>query len=99
MRTTNYQQQKKVFHFFKLMPMTMMQAAVSLNIDRANICRYVSRFRKYGLIECVLIGDCPITNHKAMYLTTDHEIIKIIREERNTQKLDNNENTRNNRPY
>jgi hypothetical protein len=40
---------------------TMKTIAVILDIDRANVCRYVATLRKYNRIQFVKKGICPIT--------------------------------------
>lgn len=71
--TTNKRidQFNQTFKVFESEPLTMLQAARLLNIERANICRYVSKLRKAGKIAVTKKGRCPITHHEAGFLTTD----------------------------
>jgi hypothetical protein len=56
-------------------PKTMKMVTVETGIDRANICREVSRLKKdSGKIEIVKIDQCRITRHRAGYLTTNPEL-------------------------
>ncbi|WP_041341572.1 hypothetical protein [Runella slithyformis] len=61
----------QTFKVFEAEPLTMLQAARVLKIERANICRYVSKLRKAGKIAVIKKGLCPITHHEAGFLTTD----------------------------
>lgn len=52
-------------------PKTMLQVSIETGILRANICRYVGEMRKRNQIQIVHRGLCPITKHRAGFLTTD----------------------------
>ncbi len=53
---------------------TMKTIAVQLNIDRANICRYVATLRKSNRIQLVKKGVCPITKSSSVgFYTTNPE--------------------------
>lgn len=72
MRTkTRIDQLNQTFKVFEAEPLTMLQAARLLKIERANICRYVDKLRKAGKISVIKKGRCPITHHEAGFLTTD----------------------------
>ncbi len=60
-----------VFNAFYKEPKTMKMVEVETGIDRANICRYVSKFRKYDEVAEVKKSLCKITKHRAGFLTTD----------------------------
>jgi hypothetical protein len=51
-------------------PATMRMIEVSTGILRPNICRYVARLKKLGLIEFEGQGFCPHTKHLAGFYTT-----------------------------
>ncbi|MDR3226152.1 MAG: hypothetical protein LBT56_00575 [Prevotellaceae bacterium] len=68
----NYAQLEKTKSAFFQKPCTMMEVAKNTGIERANICRYVSKLRKCDNIWLVNIGRCPITGHKKVgNLTTN----------------------------
>lgn len=46
-------------------PQTMKMVAEATNIDRANLCRYFSIYKRCGKIAFVKKGLCHISNHKA----------------------------------
>lgn len=46
-------------------PKTMLSVAVETSIERANVCRYISKLRQEGRIFLVKKGLCPITLHRA----------------------------------
>lgn len=70
----NKDQLQKTFEVFKEQPLTMLQASRILNIERANICRYVSKLRKHHKIAVVKKIACPITRHPAGQLTTNPDL-------------------------
>ena len=55
-------------------PKTMLQVSFETGIERASICRYVSRLRKSDQISVVGYGLCPITHFKAGFYTTNPEL-------------------------
>lgn len=64
-------QLKRTFRAFKQEPKTMKQVEVQTGIDRPNICRYVAWLRKRNKIVTVKKDTCPITKHKAQFLSTN----------------------------
>lgn len=53
---------------------TMKTIAIKLDIDRANICRYVATLRKSNRIQIVKKGICPITKTGGVgFYTTNPE--------------------------
>lgn len=46
---------------------TMLQASRDLGIYRANICRYLAKFRKEDRLIIVRRGLCPISKHPANF--------------------------------
>lgn len=63
-------QEKRLFKALQT-PKTMLMASVETGILRANICRYVSELRKRDAIKEVKVGICPISKHRATFLTTN----------------------------
>jgi hypothetical protein len=64
-------QLKIVSDAFAEAPATMLMIARRTGIERASICRYVATMRKADQIFHVRKGLCPITRHKANFLTTN----------------------------
>lgn len=64
-------QLKRVFGAFSRKPSTMLMVSVETGILRANICRYVSKWREQGKIHLLYKRDCKISKHLAGYYTTD----------------------------
>jgi len=49
----------------------MLMISKETGVLRANICRYVSKFRKKDKIKLMYKSICPITKHRAGFYTTD----------------------------
>lgn len=64
-------QMKVVFRAFSERPKTMLMVTVETGVLRANICRYVAEWRKENRIDEVKKGLCPISKHRAGFLTTN----------------------------
>lgn len=64
-------QERRVFKAFAERPKTMLEVSRETGILRANICRYVAKFRQKDRITIVKKGFCPITKHRAGFLTTN----------------------------
>ena len=64
-------QMKIVFKAFYEQPKTMLMVSDETGVLRANICRYVAKWRKFNRIEPVKTDYCKITKHLADYLTTN----------------------------
>lgn len=64
-------QMEIVFEAFRQEPKTMLQVSAETGIMRANITRYVAKWRKRNKIAEVKKGTCPISNHRAAFLSTD----------------------------
>ena len=56
---------------------TMKMLSILVNVDRANICRFVAELRKYNHIFLVKRGLCKVTNCMAGYYTTNTEFAPI----------------------
>lgn len=75
------QQMKIVFEAFNKRPATMLMISKLTGIYRANICRYVAKYRKQGKIFLVYKGICPVSKYPANFLTTNPELVQIIVEQ------------------
>ena len=53
---------------------SMKEVSDALNIDRANVCRYVADFSRRKVVWVVTIAPCRITQAPVMHLTTNFEI-------------------------
>ena len=69
-------QKNKVFNSLNKSPKTMLMVAKETGIERASVCWFVRGFRKNDLIRVFKIGYCPITKHRAAFLTTDKSLFK-----------------------
>ena len=67
-------QTKRVYKSFSERPKTMLQVATETNILRANLCRYIAKWKKQNSIELVKFGICPITKHRAGFYYTGKEV-------------------------
>lgn len=70
-------QKNKVFNALKESPKTMLMVAKETGIERASVCWFVRDFRKNGLIQVHKVGFCPITKHRAAFLTTNKSLFKV----------------------
>jgi len=64
-------QQIKVFEAFGRQPSTMLMVSIETGILRANICRYVSEWKKSKRIVLLGEGICRISKHRAGYYSTE----------------------------
>ena len=69
-------QKNKVFNSLKESPKTMLMVAKETGIERASVCWFVRSFRKNDTVRIFKVGYCPITKHRAAFLTTDKELFK-----------------------
>ena len=67
-------QMDKVFKAFKEKPSTMLMISIKTGILRANICRYVAKWEKQGIIAEVKTDICKVSKFQAGYYTTDPEL-------------------------
>tara|TARA_R100001377_G_scaffold64020_2_gene39615 strand:- start:239 stop:532 length:294 start_codon:yes stop_codon:yes gene_type:complete len=67
-------QMKVVFKAFYEQPKTMLMVSNETGILRANICRYVAKWRENNRVEPVKTDYCKITKHPADYLTTNENL-------------------------
>ena len=59
-----------VFKSFSIQPKTMKMVSVETGIDRANICRFISKWTDENRIEIVRKGFCKISNARAGFYST-----------------------------
>jgi hypothetical protein len=58
---------------------TMKQVSVQTNIDRANICRYISKRKRQNKVYLVRFGICPITKTPGVgFYTTNLELFHSL---------------------
>ena len=67
-------QMKRVYKSFSERPKTMLEVAIETNILRANLCRYIAKWKKQNKIELVKFGICPITKHRAGFYYAGKEV-------------------------
>src|SRR5574344_1689487 len=83
----HFQEQKqRVFIAFLRHPKTMLIISIETGILRANITRYVAKWRKESRICIVRKGICPISKHRAGFYTTNPDLFPIVKP-LNTVKL------------
>lgn len=69
-------QLQQVFLAFYKQPKTMLTVSVETGILRANICRYVGKWRKTKSIATINKGICPISKSSGVqFLSTDPGLI------------------------
>jgi hypothetical protein len=57
--------------------MTMLMAAKTTGIERANICRYVAVMRKADRVALISVKPCELTKHAAGYYSTDRNLFPV----------------------
>lgn len=76
MQSREYKTQfKKVYEAFKDKPKTRLEVALETNILRGNVCYFVRDLQKLKQIAVIRKGKCPITKHKAEFLSTDEKLL------------------------
>jgi hypothetical protein len=65
-----FNQEIRVYAAFNRNPATMLMVSIETGILRANICRYVSKWKRNGSIRLFTKGICRISKHSAGYYTT-----------------------------
>lgn len=69
------QQFRRLDFAFSTGVFTMKAVSVRTGIDRANICRFVSKYRKENRIYLVKFGICPITKAVGVgFYTTNYQL-------------------------
>lgn len=71
-------QMETVFAAFYSRPQTMLMVSIQTGILRANICRYVAIWRKENRIRETQTTICPISKHRASFLTTNPDLFPAI---------------------
>jgi len=66
-----HNQMKTVFACLYNQPKTMLMVSKETSILRANICRYIAKFRKEDVVFLVRKGICPISKDRAGFYTTN----------------------------
>lgn len=61
----------RVYHYLYKNIATASQASIDLDIWRANVCWLKRELEKDGLLREVKKDKCPITKHKAAFLSTN----------------------------
>lgn len=74
-------QKNKVFLSLKKSPKTMLMVARETGIERASVCWFVRDFRKSNIVQVYKVGFCPITKHRAAFLTTDKALFNAHSEQ------------------
>lgn len=64
-------QMQRVYDCFAERPRTMLDVSIATGILRANICRYVAKWRKAGMIQVHHLAKDVHTRMMCAYLTTD----------------------------
>lgn len=64
-------QMQRVYDCFAERPRTMLDVSIATGILRANICRYVAKWRKAGMIQVHHFAKDIHTRMMCAYLTTD----------------------------
>lgn len=64
-------QMQRVYDCFAEKPRTMLDVSIATGILRANICRYVAKWRKAGMIQVHHLAKDIHTRMTCAYLTTD----------------------------
>lgn len=67
-------QMDRVYKAFNKKPKTMLQASKEADVRRANICRYVAKWRKADKIGVAKYGICPVSKHRAGFYTTNRAL-------------------------
>lgn len=67
-------QETRVTALFNRGIFTMKQASVKTEIDRANICRFVAKWKKTNSIYKVKTSICPITKDRAGFYTMNYNL-------------------------
>lgn len=69
-------QMKRVYLALFKEPKTMLMVADETGVLRANICRYIAKWRKSKCIDVVKVAICPISKHRAGFYTTNPDLFK-----------------------
>ena len=64
-------QAQRIYDFFYSTTTTMYDAEKQTGICRPSICRYIGKMRKSDRVAIVKKGICPISKHRAGFITTN----------------------------
>jgi len=68
-------QEKRIFQAFKERPKTMFEVDRETLVPRANICRFVGKWKESNTIQVVRFGICPISKEGGVqFLTTNPDL-------------------------
>jgi len=77
-KDSHFQSQTQLlFELLCTTPATRKEASVLLNIDRANVCRYIKTFRDSYKVWVLRKRCCRITRHRAEELTCDPNLAPL----------------------
>ena len=82
-------QKDRIFKELLGSPATMLMLEHRTGINRSNICRFIAKWRKQGVVHCIKKGLCAISKYQAGYYTTDKSLFPIT----NLKNYFNHENT------
>ncbi len=88
-KDSNYQAQtRRAYKAFYSKPKTMLMVSIETGILRANLCRYVAKWKKQNTIKIIGFGICPISKSRGVqFLTTNPDLFPAIVKPSNTVKL------------
>lgn len=70
-------QTQQLFALLSSTPATRKEASEKLNIDRANVCRYIKLFRDSCRVWVIRKRFCKITGHRAEELTCNPDLAPL----------------------
>src|SRR5574344_398654 len=72
-------QTRRAYKAFYSKPKTMLMVSIETGILRANLCRYVAKWKKQNTIEIIGFGICPISKSTGVqFLTTNPDLFPAI---------------------
>ncbi len=74
MKTKIRTQMQLTVEGLKKEPLTMLMLSNRIGVERASICRYLSRLQRLDKVALVKKQYCKITNHIAGYYTTNPDL-------------------------
>lgn len=73
---------------FRKHPQTMLMASHATGIERADICRYIAKWRKTDSVVMVYKSKCRISKENGVqYFSTDPELIKYMKNKRRKELI------------
>jgi hypothetical protein len=70
----------------------MLQVSKETDILRANICRYIAKWKEAGQIQVICKGRCPHTHFTAGFYSTDKALFRATDDRQLTLNLFDNAN-------